>query len=61
MEIRIRGYGKSYKAGYEMCLQGIREHYKKLNITDVEPWSTYKISGSWLFELERILDAKNVL
>ena len=32
---------------------------KKLNISDIEPWSIYKISGDWLFELERLLNANN--
>lgn len=34
----------------------IREHLKKLNISDIEPWTVYKISGIWLFNLERLLE-----
>lgn len=33
----------------------LREHLEKLNISDIEPWTVYKISGIWLYNLERLL------
>lgn len=36
----------------------IREILDKLNISDIEPWSIYKVKGEILFDLEKLLEGK---
>ncbi len=36
----------------------IREILDKLNISDIEPWSIYKVKGEILFDLEKLLKGK---
>lgn len=33
----------------------LQTHLDNLHISDIEPWSEYRIEGQWLFELERIV------
>lgn len=36
--------------------QGIKEFIDEIHITDIEPWSIYKINGGLLFNLEQLLE-----
>lgn len=36
--------------------QGIKEFIDETHITDIEPWSIYKINGGLLFNLEQLLE-----
>lgn len=33
----------------------IKEILRRLNISNIEPWSTYKVNGEILFDLEKLL------
>lgn len=36
--------------------QGIKDFIDETNISDIEPWSEYKIKGKLLFELQKLLE-----
>lgn len=38
--------------------QKVKEIFDRLHISDIEPWSTYKVSGDILFDLKEILEDK---
>lgn len=38
--------------------QKVKEIIDRLNISDIEPWSTYKVSGDILFDLKKLLEDK---
>lgn len=39
--------------------QGIKTFLDDTNITDIEPWSIYKIKGQLLFDLQELLEERN--
>lgn len=38
--------------------QKAKEIFNRLHINDIEPWSTYKVSGDVLFDLKELLEDK---
>ena len=38
--------------------QKVKEIFDRLHISDIEPWSTYKVSGDILFDLKELLEDK---
>ena len=34
----------------------IKEIFDRLNISDIEPWSTYKVNGQILFDLQELME-----
>ena len=36
--------------------QKVKEILDRLHISDIEPWSTYKVSGDILFDLQKLLE-----
>lgn len=38
--------------------QKVEEIFDRLHISDIEPWSTYKVSGDILFDLKKLLEDK---
>ena len=38
--------------------QKVKEILDRLHITDIEPWSFYKVSGEILFDLKELLEGK---
>lgn len=43
---------------YFINKQKVKEIIDRLNISDIEPWSTYKVSGDILFDLKKLLEDK---
>lgn len=43
---------------YFINKQKLKEIFDRLNISDIEPWSTYKVSGDILFDLKKLLEDK---
>ena len=43
---------------YFINKQKLKEIFDRLNISDIEPWSTYKVSGDILFDLKNFLEEK---
>lgn len=43
---------------YFINKQKVKEIIDRLNISDIEPWSTYKVSGDILFDLKELLEDK---
>lgn len=38
--------------------QKVKEIFNRLHINDIEPWSSYKVSGDILFDLEKLFNSK---
>lgn len=49
---------KKYKQFDSIPKQKVKEIFDRLHISDIEPWSTYKVSGDILFDLKELLEDK---
>ena len=47
----------AYDKGW-ILKQKVKEILDRLHITDIEPWSFYKVSGEILFDLKELLEDK---
>ena len=43
---------------YDSLVEKIKEIVSRLKISDIEPWSSYKVSGDILFDLQELLDTE---